>query len=226
MQYRPNGIRELQDHEDQRSAVRFPLSLDANAIIDNRSASIRILDISREGCLFTSDAPLDFGQQFTLSVGAAEYERLASVVWVGDELHGCHFSQPLTQADLSGLRLRGAPTSVTEQEQGRRTAFGIDLAAVRKRAGISSTQMAEELGVSRPTLWAWEIGKTLPSRENKARLAKWVRKIELEGGEITSPGLSPTSQSSVIKTVVEAHREAIAAELSIRPERIKVTIEF
>lgn len=227
MQDQPDGIREPQDHWDQRSAVRFPLSLEATANLDDRSASIRILDISREGCLFASDEPLDFGQQFTLSVGAPEYETRASVVWVGGKLHGCHFEQPLTQADLSALRLRGAPTFFAGNEEDQRTAIGEELAAVRKRLGISSTQMAEELGVSRPTLWAWEIGKTLPSRENMARVARWIRKtMDLEAGPNNSPGPVTLSQKSEIETVVEDHRNAIAAELSIRPERIKVTIEF
>lgn len=49
--------------------------------------------------------------------------------------------------------------------------FGENLVRLRRRFGLSQEQVAAELGISRPSLVAYEAGGTLPMLRTAARLA-------------------------------------------------------
>jgi putative transcriptional regulator len=59
-----------------------------------------------------------------------------------------------------------------------RRSYMLDVAAIRKRFGMSQTQFATLLDVSKNTLMSWEHGRRSPSRP--ARTLLWVAEKPLE----------------------------------------------
>ena len=45
----------------------------------------------------------------------------------------------------------------------------------RKKLGLSQAQTADKLGISRPSYFNWEIGKTKPNQKNLDKLAHLLK---------------------------------------------------
>lgn len=54
--------------------------------------------------------------------------------------------------------------------------LGIKLADLRKQKGISQTELAEELGLTRASISYYEKGERIPSDENKVKMANFFGK--------------------------------------------------
>ena len=213
--------------QDERSAARFPLALATTVTKSNGpKAEAVLLDISQNGCLFISDASFAIGQEITVRLGEPVEPIRGSVAWQGHGFYGCHFALPLSQACLDALRVKGLPRGMLAGEDYSRVTVGEKLAAARKSIGCSATQLAQELKVSRPTLWAWETGRTEPSHDNLDRVEKWIESTEKPRRSTVRSDRSSQIEVSTLESLVERHRTELANELSIQPERIKISIEF
>lgn len=115
----------------------------------------------------------------------------------------------------------------------------------REQSGMSRTELAERTGFSRPTIWAWESGKTQPRHSNLPALANalGIHEIELIGAAVTTFPRSEIEalvvadwQSSEIpeglanpqrlKIMIHAARLSIAALAGISPQNVKISIEL
>jgi len=115
----------------------------------------------------------------------------------------------------------------------------------REQCGISRSELAVRTGLSRPTIWAWESGKTQPRLSNLRVLASvlGISQLELVGGlEAAVPddevdmmlatgwehgeipaGLANPQRLSIM---IYAAKLSIAALAGIKAQNVKISIEL
>jgi DNA-binding transcriptional regulator YiaG len=223
-------VRSSPDRSDQRTAGRYPLVLHAIASFpDGDRSEVTILDISETGSLIAIDRELQVGQELEIFLDTAPGDAICGqLAWCGDGIYGCQFVNPLSKLVLSAARLRGQPA----EPGARRAPSSVDLspsaiAGARRACGYSATEMAQALGVSRPTLWAWETGKSRPSGTN----AKIVRDFMVRVG-FTPPSRSGTTEDSQsadrgrLESIIPRYRQDLASEIGIPEQRVRISIEY
>ena len=165
----------------QRGAARRALRLETSGTLpDGREANVTIHNISAAGLLIETGIQLARGETLTLDLpqaGAVE----AVVAWRSETLHGCAFASPLGAGALAAAQLQGLPVGelpsadLSAPPSGHSTsgeALGARLNRLRREAGMTLADVAQRLGVSKPTVWAWEKGKARPLPERMAAIAE------------------------------------------------------
>lgn len=200
---------------DQRSAPRRTLRLGINGRFAEGQSGLAIVhNISATGMLLETVTPLAEGESITVELPEAG-ECRAQIVWVDAPMHGCRFGEPLTPAALSAAQLRGA----VRQPQGEpRIAedFGARLRRLRIERGLSLADIANKLGVSKPTVWAWEHGKARPVDRRLSALSDALG--------VTPAGLQPAVSGPT--EVVEQGRCRIADAYGVDPARVRIMIDL
>lgn len=148
---------------------------------------------------------------------------LARVVWTSANMLGCQFNQPIGTAALSAVELKAnAPIPRFGSLPGNAGAPGVGLGKKleqsRKSLGLTLAQVADQLGVSKPTVWAWEKGKARPVEERFAAIAKVL-------------GLSPEELASAqqpggVSRLLQSSREEIARALGVDARSVRILIEI
>lgn len=202
--------------DDQRGAPRRTLRLGITGrFASGAGSTATVHNISANGMLVETAAPLAEGETIAVDLPEAG-ECRAQVVWVDAPMHGCRFDEPLSPGALSAARLRGA----TRGEQGASIPadeeFGARLHRLRTERGLSLADIAGRLGVSKPTVWAWEHGKARPVDRRLAALA--------EALGVTPGGLEPAASGPV--EAVEQGRRQIAQAYGVDPARVRIMIEL
>lgn len=119
------------------------------------------------------------------------------------------------------------------------------LRRLREQCGMSRSQLAERTGLSRPTIWAWESGKTQPRHSNLQALATalGIAEVDLVGGsEAAAYRIEQDVMSSAawqnseipdglanpqrLRIMIYAARLAIAALAGIKAQNVKISIEL
>jgi transcriptional regulator with XRE-family HTH domain len=183
---------------------------------------VLVHNISATGLLLESEMPLGAGEKLEVvlpHVGACT----ASVVWDSGRLFGCRFEHPISPAALSAAQLRSAvePTVRLHGQGGAQpdAAFGLRLQRLRKERGMTLSRIASELGVSKPTVWAWEHGKSRPVENRIDGLAEL---LGIERSELLSKSAAPAELTQLLSGA----REQIAIALGVPPESVKITVEL
>jgi transcriptional regulator with XRE-family HTH domain len=115
----------------------------------------------------------------------------------------------------------------------------------REQSGLSRSELAERTGLSRPTIWAWESGRTQPRQSNLHTLANalGISEVELVGasgamfqrGEFDGLGSSPWQSGEIpdgvanaqrLRIMIYAARLGIAALAGIKAQNVKISIEL
>lgn len=207
-------------------AHRRTLLLEAlGATADGDSTSVTVQNISQTGLLLHSEAELAVGDTIELDLPEAGVVE-ARVVWTSGPLAGCQFFTPLTHAVLSAAQLRGAVESTEPAPPANfaREPFPRRLARLRKARELTLASIAEALGVSKPTVWAWEQGKARPVENRLDALAE-ILGVTRE--ELTPDGGAPRlDDSQALSQIIARSRVAIAAAVGIKPERVKISVEL
>lgn len=185
-------------------------------------ASVNVHNISRTGLLIETDSAMAVGESFAIDLPEAG-PTLAHVVWQSENLHGCRFEQPLTNAVLSAAQLRSAVIANEPDEAqtaGGRAgeAFGDRLQRLRKAQGLSLSQVAEALGVSKPTVWAWEHGRARPLADRIDALAQALG--------TSAQDLVSGADTSELADLLSTSRTKIAQVYGTRPENVRIMIEL
>jgi DNA-binding XRE family transcriptional regulator len=68
--------------------------------------------------------------------------------------------------------------SVVETAKARELFRSGQARKIRERAGISRSEIAEELGVDESTVWRWEGGHRQPSADVATRYARLLRSLD------------------------------------------------
>ena len=206
---------ETVEQPDERGALRRTLHLGVSGrFAGGAEGSATVHNISETGLLVETASPLTEGETITVELPEAGPQD-AVVVWIDGPMHGCRFVDPIGAGALSAAQLRGAvkaPEGALPVTEG----FGARLHRLRTERGLSLADIADKLGVSKPTVWAWEHGKARPVERRLTALA--------EALGVTPGGLEPAASGP--PEAVEIGRRQIAEAYGVEPARVRIMIEL
>lgn len=201
-----------------RTAGHAPAAGEANVTIHNISAGGLLIETA-----------LDLAEGDTLAIDLPEAGTvIASVVWRSERLYGCAFDTALGPAALAAAQLQGfapgVPAAPEPQQaaaalRGPTEALGTRLNRMRREAGLTLADMAAALGVSKPTVWAWEKGKARPLPE---RLEAIARALGVEPA-LLAPG---SGSSREVDVLIRECRQRIAEACGTDPQAVRIMIEI
>lgn len=218
-----DSVQTLDDRHEPRRRLRLETSGMAE---DGVEANVTVHNLSAAGLLIETDLELRIGARL-----AVDLPRIgpvgAEIVWSSERLFGCAFEQALGEAALAAAQRRGEVTQIDGRRQPRERApdvmarpgdpLGHRLNQLRRERGMTLAQVASALGVSKPTVWAWEKGKARPLPERLGAIADVLGVAEED--------LADTGQQGTNSGLVEECRIRIASEYGTSPDRVRIMIE-
>lgn len=215
----------LEETENPLGEPRQPrrkLYLEAQgAIQSGGAADVLIHNISATGLLLESQAGLSVDERIEIELPQAGATR-ARIVWASGQLFGCEFDMPISAATLSAAQLRSAVGHGVEigprGEVPFDEAFGVRLQRLRKARGLTLSQIANELGVSKPTVWAWEQGKARPV---ESRIGALASVLGVGGDELLSG-----THATGLRDLLARTREEIARAFGTSRDKVRIMVEL
>ncbi|MGV1682862.1 helix-turn-helix domain-containing protein [Sphingopyxis sp. NJF-3] len=178
-------------------------------------------NISATGLLIESDVDLKPGDGIEIALPHAGATSV-SVVWASGSIYGCRFDTPVSTATLSAASLRSVATpdapAEADEEAAALESFGLRLQRLRLAKGLTQLQVATELGVSEPSISAWEQDKARPKAGRIEALAKLLG--------VQSSGLLGIEPRETLQSAVTHAKTQIAAAAGISTDRIRITIDL
>lgn len=223
----PAHFEETQAADGQSRAMRRRLLLETHgALASGLETQVLVHNVSETGLLLETQEELEIDEAIDLDLPEAGTTR-AHVMWASGRLYGCAFDIALSSATLSAAQLRSAvqndagigpapvpagPAAIGGESLGER------LHRLRKLRGLTQGELAARLGVSKPTVWAWEQGRARPIEDRLEAIAAalGVTSAELRPGR-TVPGLPE---------LIARCRNQIAAAVEASPDKIRIMIEL
>lgn len=225
----------------RRDRLRHPVKLHAVGKGESGGRSFEgvLLNLSIGGFLLETGADLAFGESFELDLPGAE-ALAARIAWASAPLYGCEFVQPLDRSVLDRGHLHGEPgTSEVPPAQ----PIGTEIERLRLAKGWTRADLAEKAGVSRPSVWGWETGKTRPRQDALRRLSRAFGSQVLAAGSQGDrrPGPDPASGAPAvllkdaetkdagempIERLLSIVQTAIADRLELAPSRVRVRVDI
>lgn len=201
---------------------------------------VLVHNFSETGLLLESAAMLSIDETIELDLPEAGATP-ARVIWASGNLYGCAFDRVLPRSALSAAQLRSAvqpgievATRASVQAVGQAAgqgagtgnapaaiggeSLGERLHRLRKERGLTQGELAARLGVSKPTVWAWEQGRARPIEDRLEAIAR-------ELGVATTE-LRPGRTVAGLPELIARCREQIAAAVETTPDKIKIMIEL
>lgn len=206
---------------DRRRHPRRALRLETNGRVEDFEANVTVHNLSAVGLLIETELPLDVGE--VLSINMPDIGPVgAEIVWESGNLFGCAFEQALGEAALAAALLRGdVPGAKVAQKPPQvlpsGDPLGVRLNRLRRERSLTLAQVAAALGVSKPTVWAWEKGKARPLPE---RIEAIAEVLGVEPEELVDNG-----QRGEAASVVDDCRLRIATAYGTQPQFIRIMIE-
>jgi transcriptional regulator with XRE-family HTH domain len=184
-------------------------------------ADVRVHNISATGLLFECQIALKIGERIEIDLPHAGAIG-AKIIWTSGNLFGCEFDAPISAATLSAAQLRGAVGGDVDIPPRQRSqadeSFGVRLHRLRTERGLTLSQIAIQLGVSKPTVWAWEQGKARPLDNRIEALAQTLG--------VSSSELLPGRDTPAVRELITKAREQIAAAFGLSPDKVRITIDL
>jgi transcriptional regulator with XRE-family HTH domain len=198
-----------------------------------------IRNLSTTGMLLETAADLAVGEKIAIDLpqmGNAS----AKIVWAGDDLFGCAFDSPLSEAAVSAAQLRSEPQSQSDEAPLPALAninesphiLGQSIRRIRLARGLSLVEFAQKMQVSRPTIWSWEAGKSSPRARKRQLLLKVldVRESELEAfsglSGASGPSETPLHDEGDLQDVISQAKASVAAVAGTTPDKVTLIIEI
>jgi transcriptional regulator with XRE-family HTH domain len=198
---------------DGRGARRRLLHLGVSGRFGGADAAT-VHNLSASGLLIETATALAEGETIVVDLPECG-ARGATVVWADAPMHGCRFDHPLPAAVLSAAQLRSAVRPVAAAAAAED--FGARFHRLRTERRLSLGDIARRLGVSKPTVWAWEHGKSRPVERRLAALA--------EALGVAPEGLEPAAATGAPEALERGRRE-IAEAYGVEPARVRIMIEL
>lgn len=214
-----NAHFEEQAEQDRRRSARRRLLLEIDAAPGSgHTGAVLVHDISATGMLVECDAALPEGETIEVDLPQAG-PTLARIAWQSGQFHGCEFATPLSEAALSAARLKGQERGATSAgPAGEPEPLGTILQRARLDAGLSLQDLADRLGVSKPTVWAWEHDRARPVEH---RFAEIAAVLEIDPAALRQGHEIPAQQALVMRA-----REDIARAYGTSVERVRIMVEL
>jgi transcriptional regulator with XRE-family HTH domain len=219
---------------EKRETARWPIRLEVAGALGEQPADVTVHDISTAGMLIETRSKLKLGQVVLVTLPEAGTVA-ARVVWQDDPLFGCRFDEALPQAAVSATRLRssmrsdGRPVDHVAQGDGPEM-LPQRLRRLRRERGLSRAALSERTGFSKPSLWAWESGKTMPRRKSLLILADVFGLTEqqlLLGEVLAAPRNSrPADAGQQLHEVIDAAKRQIAQHAGVDKSQVHIRIDY
>jgi transcriptional regulator with XRE-family HTH domain len=119
-------------------------------------------------------------------------------------------STPAQALDLTGQTVEAGVATAES--------FGARLQRLRKEQGLTLAQVAARLGVSKPTVWAWEQGKAKPVESRIERLAAVYG---LQTSDLVHSRISPA-----LSELIARSKEQIADVVGTTTDKIRIMIDL
>lgn len=214
-------LQEIRQSQEDRRHSRHRLSLQTlGQFTTGESGNVLIHNGSTTGLLLQSSQGLQVGDRLEVDlpyVGATT----AEIVWASGDMFGCQFAEPISQAALSAAQLRSEAVSAdaasARLSKGASVGFGTRLRRLRTERGLTLDNVAAALGVSKPTVWAWEQGKARPQ---EGRIAPLAQALGVTPAELLE------NRDDDLERLLEQSRIRIAQAFGTRPEHVRIMIEL
>ncbi|HUD28763.1 MAG TPA: helix-turn-helix domain-containing protein [Novosphingobium sp.] len=208
-------------------AERRRLLLETQGALESGAETQVILhNVSETGALLESQVDLEIGETLEIDLPGAPQSR-ARVIWASGKLYGCAFTAPIAAATLSAAQLRGtaqsdfglaaSPSPAGPSPIGGES-LGERLHRLRKLRGLTQGELANRLGVSKPTVWAWEQGRARPIEDRIEAIA--------EALGVESADLRPSRTVPGLADLISRCRDQIAAAMETAPEKVRIMVEL
>lgn len=182
---------------------------------------VTVHNISATGMLLECGERLDVGAPLWVDLPHGP-DTEAAVVWVSGLLHGCKFARPLERSTLSAALLRSAVgdeiIGLPAKKPATDEPLGLRLRRLRKARGLTLADLASELGVSKPTVWAWEQGRSVPTQDRHEKIAQVL--------ETSVSDLRTGRDGDATMAVLERSRQQIAESFGVDVEQVRIMIEL
>ncbi len=187
----------------------LPGGLQANVIIHNTSPA---------GLLLETEMALEVEERLVLDLPEAGAVS-AVIVWQSGFLFGCAFEQALDQKALAAIQLRSDPPVAPANPvlEGPAEPLGTRLNRLRRERGLTLAQVAGVLGVSKPTVWAWEKGKARPLPDRIEAIADVLG--------VKAQDLEERLGNDQYAGLVQDCRLRIATAYGTHPSKVRIMIE-
>lgn len=236
------------ENERRSEARRHLLFATSARGADGESQPVLVRDISARGLLLETEEDSVLDPVITVSLPeAGDVE--ANVIWQGDKLAGCRLDDHLSQGTIDAVRAKGEAAHAeqpdedsdgSEEAPAPRTAartLAARLKQLRIARDLTRAELAERSGISTPSIWAWETGRTVPRLGSLETLARGlgVPVSELQIGTSPAPmdfeAIGQSDRGSDLRTarlaeLVAASKAQIAALAGTTADRVSITIEL
>lgn len=242
--------------DERRSEIRRHLLFATSARgADGDSQPVLVRDISASGLLLETEEGVRLDPMISVSLPEAG-DVAAQVIWQGAKLAGCRLDQHLSQTTIDAVRIKGDAAHAEQPSETAGDGAGdhaaVDPASARNAArslaarlkqlrierDLTRAELAERSGISTPSIWAWETGRTVPRLGSLETLAKGlgvaVSELQIGAAGIyedrvatttEAPGEHPSDvRAARLAELVAASKAQIAAMAGVPPERITITI--
>ena len=218
--------------EKRRGSARRKLRLRTrNESATSISSEVIVHDLSATGLLLETAVELAVDERIQVELPEATNTR-ARVVWRSGNLFGCQFTSPLPRAALSAAQLLSSPdVDIAARPPSNLEgagAFGPLIRRWRQQQGLTVAKLAERMGVSRPTIWAWESGKSQPRKRMLSALRREMGAAASSEASASVQPVSPDpgSDDRSLQRAVAETKERIANIAGTMPEKVTVIVEF
>ena len=194
----------------------------AGTLPSGAPTDVAVHNISATGMLIECRHALAISEILEIDLPGAE-SASAKIVWMSGLLHGCQFLKPVSKAVLSAVQLRSVAgqemdTSATSVNMDTGEPFGVRLQRLRKERGLTLAEVASELAVSKPTVWAWEQGRARPIQERIDLLAQVLG--------TSSHALHTGRAADGLGELLDRSKRHIADAYGTKPENVRIMIEL
>lgn len=209
---------------EANGAVRDPrrmLRLEAQGLTASGDmARVLVHNISASGLLLESEVALQPDERIDVDLPQAGAIP-ARVIWGSGSYYGCQFDAPLSTAVLSAAQLRSdapVPAAGAEPRVAGAGSFGARLQRLRKDRGLTQAALAEQLGVSKPTVWAWEQGKARPVESRMEALAQAL--------DVAAEDLTVDTGTAFLGDLLARAKAQIAGALGVGPDKVRIVVDL
>ena len=178
--------------------------------------AVRIHNVSAPGMLLETEVPLAADETIEVDLPEAGLQAVR-VVWSDGTYHGCRFAGPISAAALSAIELRSTAPARLPAGSDDET-FAARLHRLRKERGLTLAAIADALGVSKPTVWAWEQGRAKPTPRHLSALSHTLG--------LDQADLSGSSENAQVRAVIAQARQQIAEVMQIDITKVRILLEL
>jgi DNA-binding transcriptional regulator YiaG len=204
------------DEAGQAREPRRTLRLEAQGLTESGDAApVLVHNISASGLLLESEVSLAAGERIDIDLPHAGATP-ARVIWASGSFFGCQFDAAISHAALSAAQLRGEAPETARSPSGE--PFGTRLQRLRKARGLTMAQLAAQLGVSKPTVWAWEQGKARPVEARMEALSQALG--------VPAPEMLMERSATGLPGLITRAKAQVAGALGVAPDKVRIVVDL